>query len=419
MSESTSMPKSTDTSQRMGKILRALLTCQRSSWEQGVAAQALLEWYLSPAELRSRISRSELLELMYGLAHDAIVRQAPDGRLAVCLNGTGSSDAGAVDPCAIGETGFCLLEAGLPEADQERFKAGIDKMLRYILEDCPRAPVSTAEAGPAETSLLSHRIDAVEIWSDTVYMLPPFLAASAVYAIRTQQGSPTDRLSRVRLSLEQIVLASEVLQSPSGAWYHIYSLDKREFKRKVLWGVGNGWVCAGITRVLWIYARAMEDGKTEGEMGKIFEDATVTELAKQCNVILKKTLLACSEHMLPNGLFHDILDDTSSFIETNLSQQLAYTLFRLLDLHAHTSPELKRRIPLFELDEASAEDRKQKAETMYQAAVAKTDTWGFVRDVCGSPRFNAAGTAAEGQAFGLLQEIARAEYYFREAGQGR
>ena len=50
------------------------------------------------------------------------------------------------------------------------------------------------------------------------------------------------------------------------------------------------------------------------------------------------------------------------------------------------------------------------AEKMRAATKQKTDQWGFVRNVCGSPRFDSAGTAAEGQAFGVLMEVARTEY---------
>ena len=52
------------------------------------------------------------------------------------------------------------------------------------------------------------------------------------------------------------------------------------------------------------------------------------------------------------------------------------------------------------------------AELMRNAAMEKTDEWGFVRGVCGSPRFDAPGTAAEGQAWGVLMEVARAQYLF-------
>ena len=44
---------------------------------------------------------------------------------------------------------------------------------------------------------------------------------------------------------------------------------------------------------------------------------------------------------------------------------------------------------------------------MRDAARSKVDRLGLVRDVCGSPTFEAPGTATEGQAFFILMEAAR------------
>jgi len=405
-----SSPLSED-ARRLERVFRALLSCQRSSWEQGVAAQALLEWHLSPqcASLSDAFSREVLLDYLYGFAHDAIVRQAPDGRLAVCLNGTGSSDPGAVDPCCVGEAFYYLSE--MENVDQERFKGAVHRMLDFILKECPRAPVGPPDAvGQTNQLLLSHRVDVVEIWSDAVYMLPSFLAASAVYSLRHDKTPIADVASHVRMSLEQIILASRALQAPSGEWSHIYSMEKQGLKRKAFWGVGNGWVCAGIVRVFRTMAGALLDPRTESGMRNILETAETKKLLQDCHVILRTTLDACLKYIRSDGLFHDILDDPSSFVETNLSQELSYTLYRLLDLHLHSPSTVTEYLALPSLDENVKVEWAGRADQMRQAAVKKTDRWGFVRDVCGSPRFKSAGTATEGQAFAILMEVARADY---------
>jgi unsaturated rhamnogalacturonyl hydrolase len=53
--------------ERLKKVMQAMLTMQRRAWEQGVAAQALLE-----------LGETELTLL---LAKDAVVNQCKDGRL--------------------------------------------------------------------------------------------------------------------------------------------------------------------------------------------------------------------------------------------------------------------------------------------------------------------------------------------------
>ncbi len=51
------------------KVKYAMLSLQRAAWEQGVAAQALLE-----------LGETNLVVLM---AQEAVLRQSPDGRLAL------------------------------------------------------------------------------------------------------------------------------------------------------------------------------------------------------------------------------------------------------------------------------------------------------------------------------------------------
>jgi rhamnogalacturonyl hydrolase YesR len=137
--------------------------------------------------------------------------------------------------------------------------------------------------------------------------------------------------------------------------------------------VGNGWAAAGITRVL----RALPD-----EM--------VNERARLQGYI-REVVEGCLAHQRPDGLFHDVVDDSATFVETNLGQMLAYTIYRgvtggWLDA-AYLAP----------------------ADRMRQAAHEQVDANGLVQGVCSAPHFDRPGTAPEGQAFFLLMEAAYAE----------
>ncbi|KAM5531821.1 hypothetical protein V8D89_014520 [Ganoderma adspersum] len=433
---------------RLQLLLPPLLCSQRSSWEQGILAQAILECHLffevsdatAPDPLKS--APRGLVSWLYALAHDALIRQAPDGRLAVLLNGDGKSDAGALDPACIGPTLYylCSVERGrrVPRsevlASSSSFPArrgpttpslqdGAEHMLRYILEACPRSPVpqgsespdlGTGQDRPWDRHLLSHRIDAVEIWSDSVYMLPPFLVSAAAFYTRepnclaptltsTEGSWRCTAYELLRMGLQQVVLTAQVLQAPAGEWSHIFDLHAREFKRKAFWGVGNGWVCCGIVRVLSTALDLNLDGGLAED-----ERKEIVALLRRVYDILLSTFRACLTHMLPSHLFRDVLDDPASFEETNLSQMLSYTLYRLLDLHRY-SPAF-RAMEFTAPEDGEPERWEELAEAMRRAAEAKTDEWGFVRDVCGSPRFDAPGTAAEGQAWAIMMEVARAQY---------
>ena len=43
---------------------------------------------------------------------------------------------------------------------------------------------------------------------------------------------------------------------------------------------------------------------------------------------VRELLDGCLVYQRPDGLFHDILDDPTSFVETNAAQMLSYTIYR-------------------------------------------------------------------------------------------
>ena len=106
--------------------------------------------------------------------------------------------------------------------------------------------------------------------------------------------------------------------------------------------------------------------------------------------MLKEQLDICLKWMRLDGLFHDVVDDPNTFVETNLGQMLSYAIYRGIQLGVLEKKYL------------------EKAEKMRAAALAKVDRYGFVQDVAGAPRFDRPGTSPEGQAFTLLMEAARA-----------
>lgn len=310
----------------VGRVKTAMLAMQRRAWEQGVASQALLE-------------RGEI-DLVVLLAKDAVVNQAKDGRLG--LNG----DQGPVcDPASNGEP---VLAAWRATGDPA-FKTAADRMLEFLLDKAPRT----------RKGLLFHNHIENRIWVDAFYMAPPFLAVA---------GRPDE-------AVKQLEGYRETLRDPAtGAYYHIWDEDRQRFERKLLWGVGNGWAAAGMTRVI----RALPDAmRSERE-----------RIAGHVRDLLD----ACLRLQRTDGLFHDVLDDPGTFVETNAAQMLAYAIYRGVK-GGWLSPAYVRH-----------------AERMRAAAHAKVDRYGLVQGVCGAPNFDRPGTATEGQAFFLLMEAARRDY---------
>jgi rhamnogalacturonyl hydrolase YesR len=304
------------------KVKRAMLTMQRDAWEQGVAAQALLE-----------SGESDLVVLM---AKEAVVRQIEDGRLAVI-----SCWEGVTDPAANGEA---VLFAAKITGDA-KLRQAAEKMLEYLLRKAPRRQDGT----------LYHVANKPQVWVDSMYMAPPFLAVA---------GQPKE-------AVKQVEGIRRLLWNPEKKLFsHIWDDSKNDFFRKDFWGVGNGWAAAGMTRIIQALPKDMGEEK------------------KQLVKYVHEVVDGCLAHERQDALFHDVVDNPRTFVETNLAQMLAYTIYQGVSGGWLTASYLKQ------------------ADRMRESARKKVDDFGYVQGVCGSPNFESAGTATEGQAFFLLMEAA-------------
>lgn len=304
------------------KVKMSMLAMQREAWEQGVAMQALLEW--GDRDMVVRMARA------------AMLRVYEDGRLGMV-----SDNHGVTDPAANGEG---VLFAAKATGDP-LFKNGADRMLEYLLKKAPKTADGT----------LYHIDHKPQVWIDSLYMAPPFLAVA---------GAPAEAVKQVE-GLRRILWNKK-----ARLFSHIWDDGKKTFERQAYWGVGNGWAAAGMARVI----RALPEGMNADR--------------KRIAGYVREVLDGCLKHRRPDGLFHDVVDDPKSFVETNLSQMLSYAIFRGVKggwLARTYLPE---------------------AEIMRRAATSKVDDLGYVRDVCGSPTFEKPGIATEGQAFFILMEAA-------------
>jgi rhamnogalacturonyl hydrolase YesR len=308
--------------QLLKQVSQTLLTMQRYSWEQGVAAQAFLE--LGD------------IDLAIMLARDAVQRQSSDGRLALMHD-----NEGVTDPAANGEA--VLIAARITK--DPALQTAVDAMLKYLLKTAPRAVDGT----------LFHVTDVKEVWVDSMYMAPPFLAVA---------GQVDDAILQIH------GIKRRLWNSEAKLYAHIWDEERNALTRSKHWGVGNGWVAAGITRVIRILTKAQ----------------TSERLILEQHV--REVIDGCLVHQRADGLFHDLVDQPETFIETNLSQMLAYSIYRGI---------VGGWLPL---------TYKAHADKMREAVHQKVDDFGYVQGVCGAPTFDHAGTAPEGQAFFLLMEAA-------------
>ncbi|WP_206098875.1 glycoside hydrolase family 88 protein [Paenibacillus paeoniae] len=296
---------------------------QRFSWEQGVAAQALIE--------------SGYIEEVVLLAHDACVRQTEEGRLGIM-----ASEPAVTDPASNGEAVLFAWK----HTNDEKYKIAADRMLNYLLNEAPRT----------RNGAISHMNFANQVWVDSFYMAPPFIAVA---------GHVEEAVRQVEAYRELLWNAEKKLFS------HMWDDDNERFIRNAYWGVGNGWAAAGLIRVI----RTLPD--------------TMAESKQRLIGYLNELIEGCLTYQREDGLFYDVLDDSTTFVETNVAQMLAYAIYSGVK------------------EGWLREEYLANADKMRAAANNKVDSYGIVQGVCGSPNFNQVGTATEGQAFYMLMETAK------------
>ncbi len=279
-------------------------------------------------------------DLAIGFARDAALRQRPDGRPGMVEDCTASTDAIAHIP---------LLAYAARETGEARLMRALSEARRYAYEVAPRDAAGT----------LYHVTDAAQFWSDSPYMAPPAFAALGDIdeAVRQLRGM------RKALWDPEMRMMRHIRDAVTGNWV-----------RGLCWGGGNGWTAAGLAEII------------------ACMPADRAEERNELVAWLEALLAGCIAHRRADGLFHDIVDDPSSFVESNLGQMLAYAIFESV----HGGWLATSWLP--------------DAHIMREAAIARIDRDGLLQGACGSPFFDRPGTSTEAQAFTVLMECAAAPF---------
>lgn len=275
------------------------------------------------------------------LAVEGANRQNAEGRCCHIGNSTASTD-----PCAVGEA----LIAACEQTNDPFLIQARDRLLHWALEKAPRN----------QDGIVYHFSDGTEFWVDSMYMLPPFLARA---------GSFDEALKQLNGYWNALFVPEK------GLLAHRWDDAAKQLIRKDAWGVGNGWACAGMARV------------------RALLPESYAEARKQLEERIRLLLTSALRFQREDGLFHDVLDDPSSFPEINCGQMFAYTIYRGI------------REGWLEPGLLEAADRIRKA------AHACVDDYGLVRHVCGMPSFDHSFVAPEGQAFFILMEASYNQFF--------
>ncbi|MCW3100238.1 MAG: Rhamnogalacturonyl hydrolase YesR [Chthonomonadaceae bacterium] len=271
-------------------------------------------------------------EMVVMLARGSLLNQTQDGRVAAV-------GGAPIDPLMCGEA---MWHAAEVTHDPDLRKAA-DNLLEYALKRAQRATDGT----------LFHT--GHTMWSDSLHTAPPFLAISGHYDEAVQQ----------------IEGYRKRLWDPNKRLFaHIWDEDKQTFPDKGFWGGGNGWAAVALTRIIRASPAAKQADK------------------ERLTGYLRELLDGCLAHQRPDGFFYNYVDQPDTFVEVNLGQMLAFSIYE--GVRGGWLPR----------------SYLEAANRVRKAAHARVDRYGLVQGVAGAPGFNHPGVSPEGQAFFLMMEAA-------------
>lgn len=277
-----------------------------------------------------------------------MIARADDlGRLGVLLN---EVDLSSLDFCAIGEALVFLHH----QTRDTMWLNAARSLVGYI-----RRVASRSLDG-----LLEHR--AGELWVDALYMLPPALVAC---------GSSWNQDHLIFEAFQQLNGYEKYLRNKQdGLWSQSWDIEQNKHARPERLSTGNGWALAGSARVLSLLPPGW--------------DAEANSLREKT----LQTLRTILKYQTQCGLFHFVLDDQSSFIDSTSAAMYAYSIYKLQALRVLTpdSPEVAA------------------AHRMRLKLLEHIDQWGYLRGCVlarkdgNENNLKGRGTSAEGQAFFIM-----------------
>ncbi|CAE6426019.1 unnamed protein product [Rhizoctonia solani] len=353
---------------QIASVEARMLEQSKGSWELGTATQSLFEYeyplfsvygdnFMTPPNSLPKFADiSKVLKIT-----DQVLLTRPPGVLSFM------PDQAAGDPPSLGVSMlFANWTVRSPSyTNSSNYASTIIDQLNYSLTRAPRAP----------NGAISHRADQVQLWADSVYMLPPFLAYFG--ALHKDEGV-------MRAAYDQVRFYRDLLFDGSvGLWRHIVLGNGEDLNH---WSTGNGWAAAGIMRVLTTIKESSLSRKF------VVEQANLEGWALEIiNNVWK--------YQQQNGTLLNYATDGSSFADSASTALLAAATYRLATHLESTGSNAN-------IDSAIASAAR--ARTLVSRSI---DADGWLQNVVDPWNFPLRGSrSAEGQAFVLSLEAAYRDY---------
>ncbi len=185
----------------------------------------------------------------------------------------------------------CLYE----DLKKEEWRDLLETWAQGVYERMPRAGENAIQ------HVVSGENNEGQIWDDTLYMAVLFLA---------KMGRVLGKEEYIQESIDQFLVHIKYLTDrKTGLFYHGWTFLERNHFGEALWARGNSWYTAGLVDYLEVLRK--EEGVRK---------FLLTTLKEQVDA-----LSACQDE---SGLWHTLLDDGDSYLETSASCAFAYGILK-------------------------------------------------------------------------------------------
>ena len=232
---------------------------------------------------------------LYGLAR--LWQTTGDEALRETLEGWYARHATRGLPAMNVNTTAPMLALSLLWADtgEARWKPALDDWADRLLAEAPR----TQEDGFQHD--VSDRINAGELWDDTLFMVALFLAA---------YGEASGRRALVDEAERQFLVHARYLSDPeTGLWFHGWTFEGRHNFARARWARGNAWITAGLVDLPELCALS-------------------PSVAGFLRGVLTSQIAALLPLQTAEGAWRTLLDDPDSYAETSATAGIAYGLMK-------------------------------------------------------------------------------------------
>ncbi|THH15899.1 hypothetical protein EW146_g4644 [Bondarzewia mesenterica] len=325
------------TSDQVGLVKQRLAEGATHSWEYGTRAQTLLEldaapfsvlspFTLPPANSLNSSANASLSDVF------SIAQKIVSGRSKSNNNATGPqpliSDASAGDPASIGVAVLLANWTGMGGQDGLEYGGAAQDQLNFLY---------SSSVPKTSDGAISHRTSEVQLWSDSVYMVPPFLAYYGV--LSGNQTLISEAYTQIQLYRNYLVD-----NKAGGLWKHV--LLGASGNDEGHWSTGNAWAAAGMLRVLGTMKNSPYSKSFKNEIKNL----------GQWTFDIQKAMYS---HLQSNNLFKNYADgsDSGNFDDASSTALLAATVYRLSLLtgtHTYLPYAERCRTTLFSLSNSSS-----------------------------------------------------------------